>query len=176
MAPHIVMCRFCKERFDAKKDRENIDWVQKSKGWYYHTSCYQKMRSEKDSTNDIWKDRIYDFIAHDLKVSYNYFLCEQQLINFVEKDRIGTYKGIYFALRYFYEIKHGDWNKGNGGLGIVPYIYKDSTDYWVAREEREKGILAGIEQQLKEKEASPVIKVKKRKSEKEKSKWNLEDI
>ena len=30
---------------------------------------------------------------------------EAQLKKFVEKDKIGTYKGIFYTLKYFYEIR-----------------------------------------------------------------------
>ena len=35
-----------------------------------------------------------------------------------------TYSGILKALTYFYEIKEGDKDKANNGIGIVPYVYK----------------------------------------------------
>lgn len=175
MAKHIVQCRFCKKKFDAEKDKEGIVWVQKSKGWYYHKDCYETWKNENLKKDDEWKERIYDFIAHDLKVSYDFFMCETQLINYVEKDKIGTYKGIYFALKYFYQVKNGDWNKGHGGLGIIPFIYEESTKYWIDQEEKKRGLLKGIENQIKERETARTVKIEK-KEQKKKTKWNLEDF
>ena len=31
---------------------------------------------------------------------------------------------------YFYEIKNGDKEKANGGIGIIPYVYKDAYNYF----------------------------------------------
>ena len=43
-----------------------------------------------------------------------------------------TYSGMYKALKYFYEIKGSDVKKANGGIGIIPYIYKQAHDYYYA--------------------------------------------
>ena len=49
-----------------------------------------------------------------------------------------TYSGILKALTYFYEIKDGDKDKANNGIGIVPYVYKDAFNYyynlWLAQQ------------------------------------------
>lgn len=177
MAKHLVTCRACKERFDAQLSGADVEWVMPSKGWYYHKSCYENMRKGNLKNDNEWKRRIYDFIAHDLKVSYDFYLCEAQLKKFVEKDKIGTYKGIFYTLKYFYEIRNGDWTKGHGGLGIVPFVYKEATDYWKNRENRERGTLAKIEEQIKIKESQEKISLKKsQSSKKKKEKWNLEEI
>lgn len=178
MGKHIVQCRFCKQKFDAPLAEIDDTWVMPSRNWYYHKSCYEEMKKDKLETPENWKDRIYDFIAHDLKVSYDYHMCEAQLKKFVEKDKIGTYKGIFFALKYFYEVRKGDWSKGHGGLGIIPYIYEDSRNYWIEAESRAKGTIAGIEKQLQAREAQKVItRTRRAPSKKEnKPKWNLEDI
>ena len=60
-----------------------------------------------------------------------------------------TNKGILFALKYFYEVKHGDWEKGHGGIGIIPFIYNDSCAYWAARERQSAGTIAEIERQMR---------------------------
>ena len=115
--PH---CRVCKIEIDKEKD----DWVMPSKNWYYHRKCYQDWKQSTPATDAEYKAFIYDFISRDLKVSYNYHMCEAQREKFVKEGK--TNKGIFFALKYFYEVKHGDWEKGHGGIGIVPFIYGDS--------------------------------------------------
>lgn len=177
MAKHLVTCRACKERFDAQLAGADTEWVMPSKGWYYHKICYENIKKGNLKSDEDWKKRIYDFIAHDLKVSYDFHLCEAQLKKFVEKDRIGTYKGIFYALKYFYEVKKNDWEKGHGGIGIIPFIYSESTEYWTRKETNERGTLAGIEEQLRKREAQEKITLKKTsKTPKKKSRWNLEDI
>ena len=41
-----------------------------------------------------------------------------------------TYPGMLKALVYFYEVKGHDKNKANGGIGIIPFIYKDAYNYY----------------------------------------------
>ena len=73
-----------------------------------------------------------------------------------------TNKGILFALKYFYEVKHGDWEKGHGGIGIIPFIYSDSCAYWDAQERKTKGIIAQIEQQMRAAIERPKVTIQKK--------------
>ena len=41
-----------------------------------------------------------------------------------------TYSGMLKALVYFYEVKGHDKNKANGGIGIIPFIYKEAYNYY----------------------------------------------
>lgn len=41
-----------------------------------------------------------------------------------------TYSGMLKALVYFYEVKGNKKNKANGGIGIIPFIYKDAYNYY----------------------------------------------
>ena len=77
-----------------------------------------------------------------------------------------TAKGIYFALKYHYEIKKGDVTKSENGIGIIPHIYEDSRNYWEERNRREVGIVAAIEAQIKQAAAQNVVKVNLKKTKK----------
>ena len=50
-----------------------------------------------------------------------------------------TYSGMRKALVYFYEVKHNDPAKANGGIGIIPYCYNQARDYyyslWLAQQQ-----------------------------------------
>lgn len=72
------------------------------------------------------------------------------------------------ALVYFYEVKGNSIEKANGGVGIIPYVYRQAFDYYYA--------LWQAQQQNKDKQISeyqprivevtirrPQRKVKKRK-------------
>lgn len=143
----MAQCRICKIEIDKEKD----DWVMPSKNYYYHRKCYEDWKKSEPPKDEKWIPFIYDFISRDMKFSYNYHMCEAQRKQFI-KDGKGTNKGIFFALKYFYEIKQGDWEKGHGGLGIVPYIYNEACNYWIEQERKTKGIVADIERQLREAE------------------------
>jgi hypothetical protein len=89
-----------------------------------------------------------------------------------------TAKGIYFSLRYFYEIAKGDPSKSENGIGIVPHIYNEAVTYWGERNQRDKGILEKIEAQIKASQDRVVTKiVRKEKATGPKIKvYSFEDI
>ena len=139
----MAQCRLCKIEIDKEKD----DWVMPSRNYYYHRQCYKNWKKAQPENDDDYIDLIYDFIARDLKVTYDYWICEAQRKKFLKEQM--TNKGILFALKYFYEVKHGDWEKGHGGIGIIPFIYTDSCAYWAARERQSAGTIAEIERQMR---------------------------
>lgn len=172
----LVTCRICKEKFDKDKTQKDEYWVMPSKNWYYHKKCYEDWRNTSIQSETDWVGLIYDFFSHDLKVSYDYHMCEAQRKKFVTQNKF-TNKGIYFALKYFYEIKKGDWDKSHGGMGIVPFIYKESAQYWVAQENKHNGFLAAIEQQILERKNREVINLTQtKKKTKKKAKFSLDEV
>lgn len=56
-----------------------------------------------------------------------------------------TYSGMHKALVYFFEIKGNSIEKANGGIGIVPYVYRQAYEYyyalWVAQQKNEDKIV-----------------------------------
>lgn len=166
----IVHCRLCKKEIDKSIEKENIDWVMRSRGWYYHCSCYNDWIKKKDDihTNNIdeelWKDAAYQYLHRDLRISIDYMKFDSQWKNFLKQGK--TPKGIYFSLRYFYEVKNGDTSKAQDGIGIIKFIYGEAGEYWVERESRESGICAKIEEQIREAAAQEkrVVQSKNKKS------------
>ena len=74
-------CRICHFPIDIQKEKEGIDWIQPSKGWYFHKECYDTWKATP-STDEDWIDMIFDFLARDMKVSYNYHMCIAQIEKF----------------------------------------------------------------------------------------------
>ena len=140
----MAKCRLCNIEIDKEKD----DWVMPSRNYYYHRKCYEDWKQSTPATDEEYKAYIFDFIARDLKVSYDYHMCEAQRKKYIKENQM-TNKGILFALKYFYEVKHGDWSKGHGGIGIIPFIYTDACAYWSALEHKTTGIIAEIERQMR---------------------------
>ena len=138
----MAECRVCKRQINKKED----DWIMPSKNYYYHKKCYENWKKAEPASDEEYKDLIYDFIKRDLKKNYDYWICETQREKFLKQKM--TNKGILFSLKYFYEVKHGDWEKGHGGIGIVPFIYNDACAYWAARERQAEGTIAEIERQM----------------------------
>lgn len=144
----MPICRICKVEINKEKD----DWIMPSKNFYYHHKCYEDWKTSVPATDEQYKSFIYDFISRDLKASYDFHMIEAQLKKFIKENKY-TMKGIFFTLKYFYEVKHNDWDKGHGGIGIVPFVYNEACTYWVLKERQSSGIVAQIEKQMREAES-----------------------
>lgn len=168
MAKHVVKCRYCGKQFDTNEE----EFVCPSRNFYYHVQCYAEFKQPGSKKEVKWDDLIYDFIAHDLKKSYDYFLCEAQRKKLLKAGC--TDKGIYFALRYFYLIRNGDWEKGNGGIGIVEYIYEESAAYWAKVEQQRAGLLQAIE--LKAAQDAAERRTVQRKTKKTQQKEDFDEL
>ena len=164
-------CRICHQLID----KNNNDWCMPSVNFYYHIKCYNDWKVSQPPIDDEWIPLIYDFLARDLKVSYNYYLCDSQRKKFIRENKF-TNKGIYFTLKYFYEVKKNSWDKGHGGIGIVPYAYKEATEYWTEQERRQRGFVDAIEKQLKERANRETVVIKRTQKKKNKAKYDLNDI
>lgn len=176
---HEVKCRLCGQYFDAQLDGLDTVYVMPARNYYYHKTCYDNWKKANLNEDEQWRDRIYDYLAHDLKIKYDFFKCEAFFKSFIKSEKKGTYKGCYFALKYFYEIQGGDREKSYGGLGIIPYVYAKSTEYWSRKEQENRGIVASIEEEIKKREelrAKAPSRTAKKEKVQVKPKWNLEDI
>ena len=162
-------CRICHMPIDKVRQKENVDWIMPSRNYYFHKVCYETWKAQP-ATEDDWVKMIYDFLARDIKVSYDYHKCKAQIEKFWKENKINP-KGIYFTLKYFYEIKGNSWEKGHGGLGIVPYVFADAKAYWIEQERKKRGFMAAVEQQARERS---IVKITRK--EKSRDKYNLDDI
>ena len=110
-------------------------------------------------------------------MSIDFTKFNSQWENFTKPNKKMTPKGIYFAMRYYYDVMHGDKEKANGGIGIVQNIYKDAAQYWYDLETRKEGTIEAIIQQIKQRQSRPVQQIQQKDSvKKDKTKWSLEDI
>lgn len=183
---HIVTCRWCHEKFDTDEMSPD-EWVASGKSGkaYYHKKCYiakgtpGAQRPERVDSSDaelfkLYLESIIDFIERDLR-RFDY---DPGRIGMMMKDyrkKYGyTYKGMFFSVKYFFEIKKNSWDKANGAIGIVPYVYQEATDYWVEREAKESGILAKIEKQIAARAAAEPIVIKKKQEKKKKYQYDFE--
>lgn len=177
MAKAMVECRVCKQKFNRLDPAlvEGEYWVKPVNLHYYHKKCYEDFAKKKgqigkdgielEAGEVVWKSAAEDYLKRDLKISINFKKFNSQWKKFVEKGC--TPKGIYFTLRYFYDICKNLPEKSEGGIGIVPRVYEEATAYWGERNQRDKGIVARIEQQIKEAAAQNVIQVNLKKPKKQ---------
>lgn len=138
----VGTCRFCHKPVLLKEESRNIEWVERSINYYYHKDCWEQfIDNTQIKTMEQWQDLIFDLIKRELCSSYNYFMIVKQL----EKMRSNnlTMKGIYFSAYYWFVIKKNEY-KPEFGLGIIPFIYEESTQYWIEAERKKKGLLEEI--------------------------------
>ena len=124
-----VVCVYCKKEL-SKKD---ADCVQIGNGKYVHSAC--KVLEDKREKTD--KELLEEYIKKLFEISYIEPRVKAQINKYIDEYNY-TYSGIRKALEYYYEIKKGDILKANGGIGIVPYVYKDAYNYhynlWLAKQ------------------------------------------
>lgn len=134
-----VKCRICGGSIDREALKEGIDWIMPSKNWFYHVNCYQEWVNKADdvaadATNDEWFGLAYKYLRQELLISIDFPKMQKQWDSLLKKRH--TAKGIFFALKYFYNIQHGDKSKAEGGIGIVDYIYENSCNYWASHQQQ----------------------------------------
>lgn len=150
----IVHCRVCKKPINRLVEIEDVDWVMPSTNYYYHKKCFEQWAKKNSelhaiANDDEWYQSLLYYLNHVIKMEIDYKKLQSQWNNYL-RQKTKTAKGIYFAMKYFFEVIHGDKTKASGGIGIISYIYDDSCQYWHEREEREEGICEQIEQQILE--------------------------
>ena len=177
----LVQCRICKEKFNRLDPNLKLGeyFLQPSRNYYYHKKCYDeyqtlKMNVHANMNEDLWFDAAWDLLKKELKYDFNFVKVEKQWNSYLKNKM--TAKGIYFSLKYFYEIRHGDVTKSENGIGIVPHVYAESCEYWAERETRDSGICAAIEQQIKQAAAQKIIEKKMIKTKAKKRNISLSDI
>lgn len=175
----LVHCRICKKSIDRNVEKEGIDWIMPSRNFFYHKSCYDSWKHDNSNIKAVkqdeeWIPYIWDFLSREIKVKYDYRKCDSQRKNFIKKYNY-TNKGIFFALKYYYEVKNNNWEKSEGGIGILPFVYKDSCAYWEEQYLKQKDILIVIEKQMEERAQREKVRIRKKDK---KPKWvsQIEEI
>lgn len=147
-----VKCLYCGNEIDRDTNNE---WRQLNNKRYVHEKCYQDHERNKE-----YKNKIHEKMKDLCENEYLRQKVNSQIKMYTEKDNINEYD-IYQTLVYWYDIKHNDPSQANGGIGIVPYVYKDAKKYFKEEEElkkkRNKISKEDIEKELKQREAPTEI-------------------
>lgn len=144
-----VKCPQCGRSFYREDGIENVDWIH-IKNRYWHVAChklYEQFRETVDIRDNLpderWYQELRDYLWFDVKLpEANWAMIDQQWNSFLKKHY--TAKGIYFTIRYFYNIKNGDTDKANGGIGIVPFIYREAQTYWQSHRAQMESLMTQI--------------------------------
>ena len=140
----IVKCPICEKKFDKDK----VPCTIYSSRRYAHKECYpmgelyvpnkkvtvpivQPELMETPPEKDPELIKLEDYIKKLFKIDKISFLIEQQIKRFHDEYSF-TYNGIAKTLKYFFEIKgHSITEEQVHGIGIVPYVYDDSRNFYL---------------------------------------------
>lgn len=120
----------------------------------------EKSQAEKD------KEDLENYIMNLLGEEFISPKVRKQISNYIETYNF-TYSGMKKALVYFYEVKGNDKSKANGGIGIIPYVYRDAYNYyysiWLANQKNEDKIVTNYKPVIREvRIPPPQLKPRKR--------------
>lgn len=133
------------------------------KNKHYHPECYQEQKIKDDLYEYIC--RLFTFKAPGPRIY-------SQISKYIAKGY--TYKGIYQALQYFYEVKHGDIKKANEGIGIVPYVYDEAQHYYAEKQNQQIELAKKIGESIATTNVTKIVKQKPK--EKKKLSYDIEDF
>lgn len=120
---HLVKCKICGIQFD----RDKISCVQIGKR-YAHIECAEKQESEKtQEQKDL--EALESYILQLLKIDFIDARIRRSINDYHTKNNY-SYSGILRSLIYHYEVKGNSVSKANGGIGIVPFVYRDAYNYY----------------------------------------------
>lgn len=165
MSLQPVTCRICHKKIDRRIEVEGVDWIQPFNRRFYHKSCFKNWADrdniELEESPAFWRQATDIYLERELKIPIDYPKYSSQWKRYMGQNK--TAKGIYLALRYYYDILGNDRNKAQGGIGIISYIYIESCSYWVERLEKEKDLNERILQQARELNGREKVIIKREK-------------
>jgi hypothetical protein len=146
-------------------DRDKVPFKQISERRYAHLTCAiaaenEKTQAEKD------KEDLENYIMELLGEEYISPRVKKQMNSYIETYNF-TYSGMKKALVYFYEVKGNDKSKAKGGIGIIPYVYRDAYNYyyslWLANQKNEHKVITDYKPVVREvRIPPPQLKPRKR--------------
>lgn len=125
MAKALVKCLYCGETFD----RNTIDCVKPKGNRYAHKHCHEAACANK-SQEELDYEALVAYIKQLFGGTVNPRVWKQ--IKEYKDTYEYSYSGMHKTLIWWYELKHNDIEKANGGIGIIPYVYNDALQYYYA--------------------------------------------
>lgn len=122
----IVKCTVCGEKFD----RDKIQAVKVSARRYAHARCSSQgelvpLANLPDEDLIALEKYVFDLLGEDCNIART----RKQIKDF--KEQYGyTYSGMLKTLIWWYDIKGNSKEKSQGGIGIIPFVYKDASNYY----------------------------------------------
>lgn len=123
MSKQLVKCLYCGQ--EMNRDLFNVISVGKR---YAHDYCYQKNKDK-----ELVEQKIHFKMKNILGDKYTKTKIDRQIKSLVQSGR--TVEGILQTLDYWFDVKEGDPEASNGGIGIVDFVYNEAMEYYERQEE-----------------------------------------
>ena len=125
MAKKMCICKICGKQFDRNAEQAVIAGPRR----YAHQKCLPTGELvPMENPIDPELNKLNNYIINLLGKDYNAARVKKQIKDFKEQGM--SYSGMLKSLIYFYEVKGNSKEKANGGIGIVPFVYKDAYNYY----------------------------------------------
>ena len=119
-----AICKYCNQKFDRNAE----PFVEVGGRRYAHKTCAEKVNQELSQ-----EEKDYYELEKYIKKLFNEktlnIKVKKQIKQFKEEYNF-TYTGIQKTLYWWYEIKKHNLEDSLGGIGIVPFVYKDALQYY----------------------------------------------
>lgn len=125
---------------------------------YYHEFCYNELLERK---------KLCDYVCELFNYKKLSVRIYQQMANYYERGV--SYTDMLFALKYFYEIKKGDINKSQGGIGIIPYVLDEAKEFATLEKIEQDKLIAKFETNAIEKKETIIVHVIERNNKQRKN-------
>lgn len=158
MAKHEVKCAVCGKIFDLNKEQG----VRFNARRYAHQACYPEGELVPLPQEDKDLIDLKEYIAQLFKEP-NWAMITKQIKKYTTEDGYSL-SGIKKSLIYFYEIKGNKIDKSNNAIGIVPFVYNDAKNYYLAlfMAQHANEQVAPLEQKVREVTIKPPKAIKKK--------------
>jgi hypothetical protein len=148
-----TQCVYCNESLF----KDAADTIKLSETRFAHKACQEK----KDSQPLTEEEKLDNYIMELYDIDYILPGIQKQKNKFITEYNF-TYSGMLKSLVYWYEVKKNPLNKEQMTLGIIPYIYKQSYDYYYSLwEAQQKNKDKKIEEYVPQEEEITIIPPKR---------------
>lgn len=126
-----MLCSFCHTEIT------DTNYIKQGKK-RYHKDCFTQLQNKVEAKD---KKKASNLKSNDKQILDQYimqlycidkipFVIERQIEEYVEKYNF-SYSGIQKSLYYFYEIQKHDFDISKKTIGIVPYVYDETKQYFL---------------------------------------------
>ena len=123
---HLVKCINCGRQFD----RDKVPFIQITARRYAHKTCPDGITQDPKLIQEVTeKDAFFQMVKSIYGSDYNYIMINSQAEGYIKQYGY-TWDGMRACLHWFYNLNHKSLEEGNGGIGIIPFIYDEVRKYY----------------------------------------------